>query len=114
VEYQLIPPYFHRGNATERAIRTFKEHFVTGTASSYTDLPLHLWDILLPQSEMTLNLLRTSTHHPQLFSASHYHGMIDYNNMILLPQDAISLHMKNSINGGLGHLMENMATPWGL
>jgi hypothetical protein len=28
VEYQLVPPHCHRRNATERAIRTFKEHFV--------------------------------------------------------------------------------------
>jgi hypothetical protein len=28
VEYQLAPPHCHRRNAAERAIRTFKEHFV--------------------------------------------------------------------------------------
>jgi hypothetical protein len=30
VEYQLVPPDCHRRNAAERAIQTFKEHFVAG------------------------------------------------------------------------------------
>jgi hypothetical protein len=33
VEYQLVPPHCHRRNAAERAIRTFKEHFVAGMSS---------------------------------------------------------------------------------
>jgi hypothetical protein len=28
ITYQLVPPHCHRRNAAERAIRTFKEHFV--------------------------------------------------------------------------------------
>jgi hypothetical protein len=44
-----------------------------------TDFPLYLWDRLLPQSEMTLNLLRASRQHPQLSAAANYHGMTDYN-----------------------------------
>jgi hypothetical protein len=37
-----------------------------------------LWDRLLPQAEITLNLLRTSRLHPQLSAAAHYHGLVDY------------------------------------
>jgi hypothetical protein len=40
---------------------------------------MHLWDGLLPQAEITLNLLRTSRLHPQLSAAAHYHGLVDYN-----------------------------------
>jgi hypothetical protein len=47
--YQLVPPHCHRRNAAERAIRTFKEHFVTGLSSVDPDLPIHLWDRLMPQ-----------------------------------------------------------------
>jgi hypothetical protein len=39
---------------------------------------MHLWDRLLPQSEITLNLLQTSRLHPQLSAAAHYHGLVDY------------------------------------
>jgi hypothetical protein len=33
IAYQLVPPHCHRRNAAERAIRTFKEHFVAGLSS---------------------------------------------------------------------------------
>jgi hypothetical protein len=38
---------------------------------------LHLWYRLLPQAEITLNLLRASRLHPQLSATAHYHGLID-------------------------------------
>ena len=33
IDYQLTPPHIHRRNAAERAIRTFKNHFLVGLAS---------------------------------------------------------------------------------
>ena len=57
-DLQLVPPHVHRRNAAERAIRTFKDHFLSvlpGTAATY---PTDRWDLLLPQAELTLNLLR--------------------------------------------------------
>jgi hypothetical protein len=80
IAYQLVPPHCHRRNAAEHAIRTFKEHFVAGISSVDPSFPMHLWDRLLPQAEITLNLLRTSRLHPQLSAAAHYHGLVDYNN----------------------------------
>jgi hypothetical protein len=79
VDYQLAPPHCHRCNAAERSIRTFKEHFVADISSVDPTFPLHLWDRLLPQAEITLNLLRTSRLHPQLSAAAHFHGLVDYN-----------------------------------
>jgi hypothetical protein len=79
MNYQLVPPHCHRTNASERAIRTFKEHFKAGLATVDPDFPAHLWDRLLPQAKITLNLLRASRLHPQLSAAAHYHGLIDYN-----------------------------------
>jgi hypothetical protein len=79
VEYQIVPPHCHRRNASERDIRKFQKHVVAGLASNDPDFPLYLWDCLIPQAEMTLNLLRKSRQHPQLSVASHYHGMVDYN-----------------------------------
>jgi hypothetical protein len=71
IAYQLVPYHCHRRNAAESAIITFKEHFVAGLSSVDPSFPLHLWDRLLPQAEITLNLLRTSGLHPQLFAAAH-------------------------------------------
>jgi hypothetical protein len=80
-----VLPHCHRRNAAERAIRTFKEHFVAGISSVDPSFPLHLWDRLLPQAEITLNLLRTSRLHPQLSAAAHFHGLVDYNKTAFSP-----------------------------
>jgi hypothetical protein len=34
IKFQLSPPYSHRANAAERAIRTFKNHFIAGLCST--------------------------------------------------------------------------------
>jgi hypothetical protein len=85
VEYQLVLPHCHRCSAAERAIRTFKEHFVEGLSSVDTTFPFHLWGRLLPQAEMTLILLWTSRLHPQLSAAAHFHGLVDYNKTAFAP-----------------------------
>jgi hypothetical protein len=46
---------------------------------------MHLWDRLLPQAEMSLNLLRTSRLHPQLSAAAHLHGLVAYNKTVFAP-----------------------------
>jgi hypothetical protein len=79
IAYQLVPPHCHLHNAAERAIRTFKEYFVAGLSSVDPAFPLHLWDRLLPQAEITLNLLRISRLHPQLSAAAHFRCLVDYN-----------------------------------
>ena len=58
VEVQISPPHTHRKNAAERNIRTFKNHFVAGLCSTHKTFPLYLWYLLLPQAQLTLNLLR--------------------------------------------------------
>jgi hypothetical protein len=85
VEYQLVPPHCHRHNAAECAIQTFKEHFVAGLSSVDPTFPLHLWDRLLPQEEIAINILRTSRLHPQLSAAANFHGLVDYNKTAFAP-----------------------------
>jgi hypothetical protein len=60
IQIQLVPPGIQKNNAAERAIRTYKNHFIAGLATTDPAFPLHLWDRLLPQCELTLNLLRLS------------------------------------------------------
>ena len=57
IKYQLVTPDTHRRNAAERAIRTFKAHFLSILAGIAPDFPKLLWDHLLPQNEMTLIFL---------------------------------------------------------
>ena len=45
----------------ERAIRTFKDHFLAILAGTASSFPADRWDLLLPQAELTLNLLHLAT-----------------------------------------------------
>jgi len=60
INIQLVEPHDHRVNAAERAIQTFKHHFIAGLATVDIDFPIQLWDEFLPQAQMTLNMLCTS------------------------------------------------------
>ena len=59
--YQLVPPHIHLRHAAERVIRTSKAHFLSTLSGVAPTYPNNLWDLLLPQIELTLNLLRQST-----------------------------------------------------
>jgi hypothetical protein len=83
--YQLVEPGNHRVNAAEWAIRTFKNHFVAGLCSTYPQFPVSLWDQLIPQAVLTLNLLRTSCSNPQLSAHAQLYGMFDFNKTPLAP-----------------------------
>jgi hypothetical protein len=85
VSWQLTPVGIHRRNAAERAIRTFKKHFLAGLASTDNEFPLHLWCRLLPKAQRTLNLLRTSGINPRLSAEAQLNGQFDYNRAPLTP-----------------------------
>ena len=69
---QLVPPDVHRRNIAERAIRTFKAHFLYILAGFSDAFPNFLWDCLMPQTELTLNLLRQSNIAPSISAWEHY------------------------------------------
>ena len=82
---QLVQPNMHRCNAAERAIRTFKNHFIAGLASTDKAFCLHLWDRLLPQAIITLNLLRRSWVNPNLSAFAQLYGHFNFNATPLAP-----------------------------
>ena len=53
ISYEQVPPNIHRRNAAERAVRTFKNHFLAGLATCHKDFALREWDRLIPQCELT-------------------------------------------------------------
>ena len=55
--YQLVPPNVHRRNISERDIQTFKAHFLEILAGVDPEFPNVMWDNLLVQTELTVNLL---------------------------------------------------------
>ena len=56
--YELVPPDDHQSNMAEKAIQTFKDHFVSILSGCAPTFPLHLWCQLLPQVERQLLLLQ--------------------------------------------------------
>ncbi|WP_281640541.1 Ty1/Copia family ribonuclease HI [Aurantimicrobium minutum] len=85
IDYQLVPPHDHRRNAAERAIRTAKNHFVAGLCSVDPQFPMSQWDKLLPQAELTLNLLRGSRINPKLSAYEQLFGRYDFNRTPIAP-----------------------------
>jgi hypothetical protein len=81
----LVPPYSHRRNSAERAIRSFKDHLIAGWCSTDKSFPMHLWDRILPQAVITLNMLRTSRINPKLLAATHLFGQYDFNRDPMAP-----------------------------
>jgi hypothetical protein len=63
---ELTPVAAHRTNKAERAIRTWKDHFIATLATTDPECPLFLWEDFIDQSELTLNSMRTSRVHPLL------------------------------------------------
>ncbi len=85
IKFQLAPPYIHRRNAAERAIRTFKNHFIAGLCTVDTAFPLNLWCRLVDQAERTLNMLRTSRINPKMSAYAQLEGTFDYNATPIAP-----------------------------
>ena len=65
---------------------------LAGTAH---DFPPSLWDILLPQAEITINLLRQSNETPNVSEYPHLSGPFDYKKMPLAPMGmSVKVHKK--------------------
>ena len=100
----MVPPNIHRRNAAERAIRTFKAHFLSGLATCDPNFPISEWDRLLPQAEMTLNMLRTSRIHPKLSAYAYIAGPHDFNkNPLAPPGTKVIIHKKPGVRNTWGY-----------
>ena len=85
ITYQLVPPHLHRRNMAERAIQTFKAHFISCLCTAPNTFPAKEWDRLLPQCELTLNLLRPCRYNPKLSAHAALHGIFNFNATPLAP-----------------------------
>jgi hypothetical protein len=85
MKIQLVPPHNHRVNAAERAIGTFKEHFVAALATIDMLCPIQLWDIFLPQVKLTLNLLQLSRRNPNISTNHELYSPFDFSKTPLTP-----------------------------
>ncbi len=71
LDLELVPPGCHRCNAAEVAICNFKAHFHGVLARVANDFPPNLWDRLLPQTEITINLIWQSNATPNILAYAH-------------------------------------------
>jgi hypothetical protein len=85
INFQLVPPYFHQRNAAECAIRSFKDHLIVGLCSTEKAFPVHLWDRLLPQTILAINMIRISRINPKIFAATRLNGKYEYNRAPMAP-----------------------------
>ena len=93
--YELVPPGQHRRNQAERAIQTFKSHFISILAGVNNKFPLSLWCHLLEPTELNLNLLRQSHIAPNISAFAHVRRTHDYMRKPFAPIGcAVQMHVK--------------------
>ncbi len=85
-KFQLVPPDMHHRNKAEQMIHHFKNHFLSILAGVDAAFPPYLWDLLLPQAELTINLLRQATANSKISAL----GILQWT--LQLQQDSISPH----------------------
>ena len=85
ITWELVPPTNHRRLIAERAIQTAKGHIIANLMGCDETFPMREWHRLLPQMELTLNMLRASNVRPNISAHSYVHGIHDYNRMPLAP-----------------------------
>jgi hypothetical protein len=66
LRYQIASPGDHQLNHAERAIQTFKNHFIAILYGTGSGFPAKQWDRLIGQAVMTLNMCRPSRINPKL------------------------------------------------
>jgi hypothetical protein len=93
--HELVPPDNHRSNLAERAIQTFKHHFISILRGVDDKFLLSLWCMLLEQTELTVNLLRQSNVVPKMSDFTHVHSQHDYMKKPFVPIGcAVQIHVK--------------------
>ena len=94
----------HRRNIAERAIRTFKAHFIAGLCSTHKNFPLNLWDRLVPQAQMTVNMLRQSNCNPKISAYEHIYGKYNFEATPMAPPGTKAItHLKQNQRTTFGH-----------
>ena len=87
----------HRINAAEKYTQTFKGHFKSILCGVATYFPLKKWDTLLPQAELTCNILHKSNIAANVSAQAYTFGTHDFNRIPLAQLGcAVQIHEKPS------------------
>jgi hypothetical protein len=75
----------HWRNKAKRMIRHFKNHFLSILAGVDATFLPYFWDLLLPQTKLTFNLLRQATINPKISAWEYFSGPFDFKKTPLAP-----------------------------
>ena len=85
--YQLLPSSNHRANNAERAIKTFKDHFIAGMCSVDKDFHLQLRDRILQKAKSSLKVFRQPRTLPHLSAYTHIFREFYFNRTLVAPPE---------------------------
>ena len=100
LKYEVAPPANHRVNQAERAIQTFKSHFISIINGLDHRFPQGAWDLLLDQVNITLNLLRPCRVNPKHSAQAYIHGAYNFDAHPLAPLGCRAVVHERSIKNG--------------
>lgn len=108
IHLQFTPPHQHCQNAAERAVCTWKNHFLSGLASLPPNFPMAYWCRLIPQCNITLNLMRACRQNPLLSVHTALHGEFHFDATPMAPPGTETLaQVKPGVREAWGfHSME--------
>ena len=92
VDYKSVPKGQHRRNVAERAIQTFKSHFIGVLCGVSETFPMWMLDEQIPQVDMQINLLRFSNVAPNVCVWTKLNGQHDFHRHPLAPL-GIDMHI---------------------
>ena len=72
-------------NVAERCIQTAKNHIIAGLATTDVDFPIQQWNLLIPQGQHTLNMLRPTRINPKILAFTFLEGMHNYDAVPFAP-----------------------------
>jgi hypothetical protein len=108
---QLVPPDIHHQNWAERAICTFKDHFLAILAGVDSTFPLYLWDLLLPQLVNSPSIFSTRPLSIQGLVRGHFsNGPLTSTRRHLVRLVVAPSSMQSWLLSNLGTSMQNQAS----
>jgi hypothetical protein len=84
-KFQLVPPDMHRSNKAEWMIQHFKNHSLSILAGIDSTFLPYLWDLILPQAKLTVNLLQQATINLKISAWEIFSSPFDFNKTPLAP-----------------------------
>ncbi len=109
---KLVPPGCHHRNTAEVAICNFKAHFLNILSGAANNFPPNLWDQLLPQANITINLLRQSNATPHRASICTHEQAVGFQQNAIGPMGCnVQVHGKTNKKGYMGFPLSRWVVP---